>query len=147
MDSQCYCIKDSLSVRPKKPNGERIEHLKTAKQIKGIRAEEIAKQYLENAGLTLFQSNFLCKLGEIDLIMQEKETLVFVEVRYRHSVAHGTGAETIQYYKRLRIIRAAKFFLKSKKWTNTKPCRFDVVDLSGELSNPSIRWIKSAFTT
>lgn len=120
--------------------------MKTTKQIKGKRAEDIAKHYLENAGLTLLQSNFLCKMGEIDLIMQEKESLVFVEVRYRHSIAHGTGAETIQHYKRLRIIRAAKFFLQSKKWTNTKRCRFDVVDLSAELSHPTIRWIKSAFT-
>lgn len=121
--------------------------MKTAKQIKGKRAEDIAQLYLENAGLRLFQSNFLCKLGEIDLIMEEKESLVFVEVRYRRSIEHGTGADTIQHYKRLRIIRAAKAFLKSKKWTNTKRCRFDVVDLSGDLSNPSIRWIKSAFST
>ncbi len=121
--------------------------MKTAKQIKGKRAEDIAQSYLENAGLKLFQSNFLCKLGEIDLIMEEKERLVFVEVRYRHSVEHGSGADTIQHHKRLRIIRAAQVFLKSKKWTTSKACRFDVVDLSGDLSHPSIRWIKSAFST
>lgn len=123
------------------------KQLKTTKQIKGKRAEDIAQHYLENAGLSLFQSNFLCKLGEIDLIMQEQETLVFVEVRYRHAITHGTGAESIQPYKRLRIIRAATFFLKSKNWTHTKRCRFDVVDLAGDLSAPSIRWIKSAFST
>ena len=119
--------------------------MKTIKQIKGKKAEEIALNHLKKAGLRLIQPNFLCKLGEIDLIMKDQQTIVFVEVRYRKSVRFGTGAETVRYYKQQRIIRAAQVFLKSTKWTNTKPCRFDIVDLTGDLSQPDIRWIKSAF--
>lgn len=119
--------------------------MKTIQQIKGKKAEVIALNYLKKAGLKIIQKNFLCKFGEIDLIMKDHQTIVFIEVRYRQSTHFGTGAETVRKQKQNRIIHAANIFVKTKKWTQNKSYRFDIVELSGELNNPHIRWIKSAF--
>src|SRR3990167_10613914 len=97
----------------------------------GTSAEQAAKEYLQEKGLVLKLSNFRCKLGEIDLIMQEGVYLVFVEVRSRSSASYGNALESITYAKQQKIKKAAAFYLSSNKLHDKYPARFDVVSLQG----------------
>lgn len=103
--------------------------------------EKKAEHFLQEQGLKLVQRNFLCKTGEIDLIMRDQQTLVFVEVRFRKSTDFGGSEASISKTKRRHLILAAKYYLK-KYYGNSVPlCRFDVVAVSGDNMN----WIKNAF--
>ena len=81
---------------------------------KGNHYEKLAKRYLEQQGLLWQQSNYRTRLGEIDLIMQDKQQLVFVEVRFRRHSQYGSGADTITHQKQQRIIKAAQHFLQAQ---------------------------------
>lgn len=116
---------------------------------KGMHYEELALDYLKRAGLKLICRNFNCKQGEIDLIMREKTTLVFVEVRYRNNKNYGSAAESVNANKQRKLVKAASIYLSKHKLWNTE-CRFDVVALShtpAATSKTQIDWIKSAFYT
>lgn len=106
-------------------------------------AELEAQRYLEKRGLSLCEKNFSCKAGEIDLIMKEGKTLIFIEVRYRHSRAYGTAAETISPTKQRKIIRATQFYLQQQGLWDKVACRFDVIGMDNDISK--ITWIKNAF--
>jgi putative endonuclease len=110
----------------------------------GAAAEEQAKAYLEAQGLSLAERNYRCRQGEIDLIMQDRETLVFVEVRYRKHSHFGGAESSITRGKQRRIIMAASHFLQSMKGRNIPPCRFDVLAIEGK-EPQNIHWIKDAF--
>ena len=107
-------------------------------------AESKARDFLESHGLTTKTMNYSCRSGEIDVIMEEKDILVFVEVRYRRSVRFGAPKETIDAYKRRRLIKAGQHYLHTTKDT-ARACRFDVVTLTGDLREPQIEWISNAF--
>lgn len=106
-------------------------------------AENTAKDHLQNRGLRFNESNYRCKLGEIDLIMQDKETLVFVEVRSRNNSRFGSGLESVNQYKQAKLIRAAKHYLQTKRLYDKCQCRFDVVSVSKQDS--AVEWIANAF--
>lgn len=110
---------------------------------KGHAIEHIAQAWLETRGLLLVERNFTIKAGEIDLIMWEQDTLVFVEVRYRASDEHGSGAESITRSKMQKIRRTAQFYLQHKFGNNPPFCRIDV--LSGYGDPVEFEWIKNAF--
>ncbi len=121
---------------------------RTPAQCAGDAAEQAALHFLEQQGLTLVQRNFRCKLGEIDLIMQEGSTLVFVEVRFRQHSQFGDGAASVTWRKQQRLIRAAQYYLQRSRQTE-RPCRFDVLSATGTQSTThqsSIQfdWIKNA---
>jgi putative endonuclease len=114
---------------------------------KGLAYEKTAMLYLQRQGLEILDNNFRSKLGEIDLIMKDKNTIVFIEVRFRAINNYGDGAETITKSKQLKIIKTAKSFLSQKKlWNN--PCRFDVVSINKHPNNTKvdINWIPAAFS-
>lgn len=113
---------------------------KAAHLIRGENAEKQAYKFLLDHGLSLAYRNFRCKQGEIDLIMYENRTLVFIEVRFRSTDKYGSAAESVTKSKQNRIIAATHFFLSEKKIDC--PIRFDVIAISG--SN-KIDWIKNAF--
>jgi len=113
----------------------------TFKQQIGQAAEMQACHYLQQQGLRLIQTNFRCKLGEIDLIMQDKNCLVFVEVRFKRSAKFGTAAESITPFKQLKLTRAAYFYLQQQKLFNKVNCRFDFVAVGDHID-----WIKNAFS-
>lgn len=113
--------------------------------IAGKTAEEMALQYLQSHHLVLVERNWQCRYGEIDLIMLNKQTLVFVEVRYRKKTSLGTPAETITVHKRQKLIKTATLFLQQNNHFLTKPCQFDVISIIGELTTPSITWLPNAF--
>ena len=108
-------------------------------------AEQKAAEYLIEAGCQIIQKNFMSKLGEIDLIIQDKEMLVFVEVRYRQKEDYGSGAESVTRGKQRKIIRAAQYYLQKNKMDHMVACRFDVVSITQAGQSLEIDWIKDAF--
>jgi len=114
---------------------------RTERQLTGQGGEDDALKHLQQQGLTLRERNFLCKGGEIDLVMDERGTLVFVEVRKRAKSQFGGAAASVTSAKQRRLIIAAQVYLKRYKMP--PPCRFDVVAIDGaELS-----WLKNAIET
>ena len=118
--------------------------LKTSKKI-GSEGEAIAKNYLSKRGLHYIDSNFHCRLGEIDLIFKQGDTLVFVEVRYRKNTAYGHACETVDKYKQQKLIRAAHYYLQKNHLTDSVDCRFDVIGIEPNNPNSEIQWFKNAF--
>jgi len=112
----------------------------------GARAERIAREYLEQRGMTTRELNYSCRMGEIDAVMQDGAALVFVEVRYRRTSRYGTPAETIDRKKQQRLLRAAEHYLQRSGLSDEVECRFDVVILEGALSDPQVQWISDAFS-
>ena len=112
----------------------------------GDDAERIAERFLLRHGLKLGARNYRCRHGEIDLIMQDSETLVFVEVRLRKplrgKVDFGGALASITASKQAKIIATAQHYLAGMK--QLPPCRFDVVLLNG-LNVTNVEWLKGAF--
>ena len=111
----------------------------------GIAGEDFAYQYLKKQGLKLIKKNFACKSGEIDLIMEDKDELVFVEVRLRNNKNYVTAEESITIYKQRRIINTAHYYLQIQKFNPLPPCRFDVIALSRHNDDYDLQWLKNAF--
>lgn len=112
----------------------------------GAWAETQACEYLVEQGLSLIERNFRCRLGELDLIMEDDQTLIIVEVRYRQKTGYGTPAETVTRAKRERLLRTARFYLQKNRVSSDIHCRFDVMSISGPNYAPSYQWIRGAFT-
>ncbi|MFI4962706.1 MAG: YraN family protein [Legionellales bacterium] len=106
-------------------------------------AEDKALDYLRNKGLTLSTRNYNCRVGEIDLIMRDKEYLVFIEVRSRSSMRFGGAIASITHAKRQKIMKATSFYLMTHKMYDKVPLRFDVVSIDG--ASGDITWLKDAF--
>jgi putative endonuclease len=119
----------------------KLLHKRTDKQIQGQAGEDAALSYLQQHGLTLVARNFRCKGGEIDLIMQEHDTLLFIEVRKRADARHGGAAASVTSAKQARLIIAAQIYLQRYKMPPA--CRFDVVAIDGD----NLNWIKNAINT
>lgn len=117
---------------------DRFGRVRTAKQIAGDAGEERALDYLQQQGLTLIERNFRCKGGEIDLILQDRKALVFVEVRKRADGRHGGAAASVTVHKQRRLIVAAQVFLQRYKMP--PPCRFDVIAIEAD----NLHWLKNA---
>lgn len=111
----------------------------------GLRWEDAALAYLQRQRLTLVARNFTCRFGEIDLIVRDGGTLVFVEVRYRGDDRRGGGTLSVGAAKRTKLIRAAAVYLQAHPDLAALPCRFDVVGCGGEPAAPRFDWIRSAF--
>ncbi|MET0027714.1 MAG: YraN family protein [Candidatus Thiodiazotropha sp.] len=110
--------------------------------IQGAEAEQQALGYLHRQGLRLVERNYRCKLGELDLIMRDRDdALIFVEVRYRQSGDFGSALESITPSKQKKLLAAARHYLHSH--SADQPCRFDVVALNGS-GHPRMQWIKNA---
>jgi putative endonuclease len=114
-----------------------------ARQKDGARAESVAQQHLLEHGLKLVNANVACAQGEIDLIMLDGETLVFVEVRWRKSQAYGGAAVSVTPHKLAKLMRACEMFLQHEPVWRQYPCRVDVLALQGDLNAPTIEWLKN----
>ena len=112
-------------------------------QLSGLKAEIIARNFLIKNGFKLITTNYRTRLGEIDIIMQDKKTLIFVEVRYRKSNSYANGAESITRSKQKKIIKTALTFLQ--KYPTYKSYRFDVIAIQPTQNGNEIDWIKDAF--
>ncbi|UTW45166.1 YraN family protein [bacterium SCSIO 12696] len=121
----------------------------------GKRAEQLAAQYLARAGLTIIERNYRCRGGEIDLIANDGEQLVFVEVRYRQQDHFGSAAESINYHKQKRLTKTALHYLQKRQLAETASCRFDTICISPKSGTSKlwtrwppgyqIQWLRNAF--
>jgi len=118
--------------------------MKLNKDNPGLAAEKLAATFLMQQGLKLLCSNFHCAYGEIDLIMQEGNTLVFVEVRLRTNAKFGSAAASITPQKQQKLIRTAQYYLQQH--ASRLACRFDAVLLNGYNSEQP-EWLRNAFET
>lgn len=113
----------------------------------GAWGEEKAARFLQQQGYAVVARNFHSRFGEIDLIAENDEYLVFVEVRLRKSTRYGTPEETVDARKQQKLQLIAEYFLQ--KWPTDKQPRFDVVALyakDGMETKPlPVRHIKNAF--
>ncbi|MFQ5643450.1 MAG: YraN family protein [Thiogranum sp.] len=110
----------------------------------GDHAETLACRHLVRHGLTLLTRNFRCRRGEIDLVMRDGDSLVFVEVRYRRQAGFGRAAETVSRTKQNRIIHCARCYMTAHQSWNMA-ARFDVVAIEGRLDDFTVEWIADAF--
>lgn len=108
----------------------------------GDRAEQQACDFLMSQGLTLIDKNYRGLRGEIDLIMQDQQHLVFIEVRSRNDRGFGNPIESITLQKQQKIIFTAIAYLQEKKLFNCVNSRFDVIGITDN----KIEWIKDAFS-
>ena len=121
--------------------------MKKTTQETGQNAELLAQYFLQEQGLIYIRRNVHFKTGEIDLVMQDKHCLVFIEVRYRQNKYYGSAAESITISKQKKLIRSA--LLYCQKYKVQSPWRIDVVAITpASLDQPlDINWIPSAITS
>ena len=110
------------------------------KSLLGHAAESRAEAFLKAHGLTLVARNWRCRFGELDLVMQDGATLVFVEVRLRSRSDFGGAAASVTSGKQKKLLASARQYLSALK--TLPPCRFDVVALD---SDAAPQWIRNAF--
>lgn len=116
---------------------------RTARQRSGDRAEALALEALVSRGWQPVARNVRCKAGEIDLVMRDGDTLVFVEVRRRRSDNFGGAAASVDAAKRRRILRTAQWWLLGRYGQRAWPaCRFDVITFD---ASDRMRWLPAAF--
>jgi putative endonuclease len=108
----------------------------------GAYAEQLAAHYLQEHGLKLIVRNYRSRFGEIDLVMHDGDTLVFIEVRLRTNASFGGAAASIDARKKKCIINTAQQYLAGL--VNAPPCRFDAV-LLDDTHGRNMQWIKNAF--
>lgn len=112
----------------------------------GHELEKRVIRYLKRQGLKYLTHNYFCPFGEIDIIMEQRSMLVFIEVRYRRLTNYGSSAESVGRTKQQKLIKTAWHFLKNRDLFD-KPSRFDIVALhqcqkSGRMK---LNWIQNAF--
>jgi putative endonuclease len=107
----------------------------------GLEAEKLAATFLVNQGLKLIVQNYHCRFGEIDLIMRDASTLVFIEVRLRSNKQFGSAAASITPQKQQKLMLTAQHYLQQNPEKNA--CRFDVI-LMDKIDINAIIWLKNA---
>jgi len=130
-----------FSIKPK--------HRKLQNPSAGAMAENRARSWLEKQGLQLLEKNYRTTRGEIDLIMQDGDTLVFVEVRMRLNERFATAAQSIDHRKQQRIISTAQHYLQAQGLWEKIPCRFDAICLQRDTDNSDgyrVEWLQNAFS-
>ena len=106
----------------------------------GARAEDLCAELMRGCGMRILERHWPCRHGEIDLIAEDRGTLVFAEVRLRNARSFGGAAESVTVAKRARLLAAARLYLMRKPGAS---CRFDVLLVAGE--PPRVEWIRDAF--
>ncbi len=109
--------------------------------------ETLALNFLQRKGLRLLARNYQCRAGEIDLIVLQGNTLVFVEVRYRSTSSYGSAIESVTRSKQAKIVRCARHFVMRYPNHSRRNLRFDIVGISktGNSAAYQIEWLENAF--
>lgn len=115
---------------------------KQLNHTKGNVHEQLASAYLTKKGCYILESNFRSHAGEIDLICQDHDYLVFVEVKYRHSDRYGAPYEAVTRNKQFHICRTSDYYCYTHRISEFTPIRFDVISIYDK----QITWIKDAFS-
>jgi putative endonuclease len=108
----------------------------------GETAELAAVSFLQAQGVAIILRNFRLRLGELDIVAREGDTLIIVEVRKRSSNRFGGAAASVDFRKQTKLRRAAALLLQQRKDLTGLRVRFDVI----AINNAGIEWIKHAFT-
>lgn len=108
----------------------------------GEQAEQRACVFLQKQKLVLLERNYQCLFGEIDLIMRDGNTVVFVEVRRRSHLQYANPIESVTVTKQKKIIKSATHYLQKRRWFDKVHCRFDIVGITHD----QLEWIKDAFS-
>ncbi len=96
--------------------------------------------------MQLITRNFNTRYGEIDLIMRDKDSLVFVEVRYRKHSGFVDGATSVTFSKQKKLIRTAEYYLQKNSVSIDTPARFDIISITHKQNKPAIDWLVNAFS-
>ncbi|WP_148254664.1 YraN family protein [Aidingimonas lacisalsi] len=112
-------------------------------RARGMAIERQVATWLQTQGLVPVASNHHVKGGELDLVMHDDDTLVFIEVKHRRDTRYGHPSEMVTPLKQRRLIRAAHLYLASNGLSS--PCRFDIVAVTGTQPSLTFEWIKAAF--
>jgi len=111
----------------------------------GNRGEKIAANFLRKQGYRIIEKNYHSRLGEIDIVAKEDESIVFVEVKTRRSTDFGLPEEALSYDKRRRLSKLALGYLAHRRIKDTN-CRFDVVSILMDTNKVKhVKLIKNAF--
>ncbi|MBF0158267.1 MAG: YraN family protein [Magnetococcales bacterium] len=112
----------------------------------GAAAEQQAVRYLEQLGWLILACNVRSRLGELDIIARDRQTLVFCEVRARRAGAMVSPAESVDRRKQARLVRlASQFLARQPQWADAE-CRFDVLSLWYHADESwQIEWLADAF--
>ncbi len=111
----------------------------------GAAFEQRACAELQRAGLKLLARNYTTRHGELDLVMMDRDTIVFVEVRHRLTNTHGDAAASVNTSKQAKLICTAALWLADHSCHANRACRFDVVTYDGPQDHAVMRWLRSAF--
>ena len=114
--------------------------MKQLNHVLGVKGEALAKQYLLDKKYKILEQNFTTKIGEIDIIAQDNDIIVFVEVKDRQTKRFGMPREAITPYKQNKIRTVATQYLVKNRLINYK-VRFDCVEILGD----TITHIENAF--
>ena len=123
---------------PKRPDSRRI----------GQEAERQATEFLRRRGFRILETNVRFTVGELDIVAEDGPSLVFVEVRARHSTQYGSPEESVTFKKQRRVYRAAEMYLQTRNLKQDRPMRIDVVaiDLKPDGAVGRIALIEDAFS-
>lgn len=108
----------------------------------GNDAELKARRYLEQHGLRTLATNYRCRWGELDIVMEDGRQLVFVEVRFRADRRFGGAAASVTRTKQEKLLRTAAVFLEQHALAH-RPVRFDIVAINGP--DAPVEWLPDAF--
>lgn len=117
----------------------------SARRERGAAVEAAARDHLSGHGLRELARNAGFRIGELDLVMLDGATVVFVEVRYRRDDRYGGGAASVDARKRRKLVLAAQAFLQRHTAYADHACRFDVIEADGDPAQPQLRWLRDAF--
>ncbi len=117
---------------------------RTEKKELGKKGEDLAVRFLKKKGYQIIERNYVCKMGEMDIIAREKDILVFVEVKTRTSTMFGPPQLAVNPKKQSQMSKVALNFLKEKELEDVK-ARFDVVAILLGPKGAEIELIKDAF--
>lgn len=115
-----------------------------ARQALGKIGEDLACREAEKRGYEVIARRYRRRAGEIDIIVRDGATLVFVEVKTREGLAYGAGGDAVGSVKRRRLVEVAIDYLARRRLTDC-PCRFDVVAIDVSGASPAIEWYPNAF--
>ncbi len=94
--------------------------------------EDLACKHMESLGHIIIARNFVCDIGELDIVTVQNGAFHFIEVKYRKDESFGTGAEAVSKAKLQKVYRIAEYFLVSNKLPMDLPCTVDIVSIQGE---------------
>ena len=115
------------------------------RRLFGQEGEETAERYLLQKGYRIVAKNLRTSLGELDLVAEDGDVLVFVEVKARRTTDFGGAVHAVHRQKQTQLVRLAAQFLARHHWSN-RPCRFDVVLLqSSQTAGVQVDHIQNAF--